>query len=899
MGSMKWRWLIALFASLTLVLCVLLIGTLWFLKSGLASQKSRINNLIAPYVLDFDILQVDLIGGSVTLKDFSLRSEEQTVLLQLHSFHTRIEPWALFKPHLDILDLELKGLYLDVPSLLATMPQAEEDETEPKEPLSDSFVIEMFRAPPIEVSLEKSVIEDLKIILTEDHEVEISSLQPTLHIQPKGLSHSLSLRTTLSEKKAAVGEFELEYKMALIEQGDEWTLDAKVPRLNASTQALTYGEHKLGPMHLAGKGSLDAHFAANHDIEFLNGLLNKKQLTGDLSYNLRSYDGAAKLRKLSATVNESKGAEVKIDSLNIPGLAAMQISSSSQWQDPHILSKLWINKEQIVDQKITFLDNEGSFAIKGATNISMAKSIDGLLKGALEPAGYWQLGIDSLIDLPHEAQSIFSSDPSTLGQKIDASVQATFKQTRKGSSLVHPQTIKADADFELRDFKDIKGRFSADSLHHESVGKVFLEGSFEVADEILSQTRIEQKQRSELLQFEPVVIDTLINGGAIVTKVNAREIQTQNQAGVRDVGINIEMLDQNIYLIAQFNPFLKGVKEVEEEFKGTDLQLKVHLGDVIDVQECVLRAGFIELSLLAEIASTIKSYGKVTVDGTKKTKLFDTMSGQIQVPFNVQMDEAMFATIESDVIFENLSIEKKGQFSLNRLRGKIPLREELNLNDSSILARILTINPFERVDYLRQHPLIQADDQIQWDRLEFFGRNLTSTVAKVGIEQNLILVPKFDTNLSEGKLMGGLFLNVWPEAPHVGLYTRFNDLRLRPQQSQAGIEGRTAIDLDLRTRVLDGRIDISRISSEDLIYLLEFVDPDYRHERMNQLRSALKIAFPERVNLFFKDGGMDMLVKLNIGPSMELKSLPVAGFMNAALSGIPTQGIGGENEQSE
>jgi len=172
--------------------------------------------------------------------------------------------------------------------------------------------------------------------------------------------------------------------------------------------------------------------------------------------------------------------------------------------------------------------------------------------------------------------------------------------------------------------------------------------------------------------------------------------------------------------------------------------------------------------------------------------------------------------------------------------------------------------------------------------------------ASLGLEQNLLRLQQFDLALYGGFITGQFYLDATPGRWKVGLLSRLSQVNLQPllaensaykNSSQAPISARTALEFDLQRRLLEGRIDISDISREQLLQLLELFDPNYEDEQLAKIRAALQVAYPEWLALKMQKGLLDLELSLSLIPgTLRVQNLPLSPilqrFAGAALDKI-------------
>lgn len=263
-------------------------------------------------------------------------------------------------------------------------------------------------------------------------------------------------------------------------------------------------------------------------------------------------------------------------------------------------------------------------------------------------------------------------------------------------------------------------------------------------------------------------------------------------------------------------------------------------------------------------------------------------SGQLRLPWSLISQDQQLFSLQAQLEFDQLSLQL-GDWALEDLHGHIPLDQELRLQADQRLAfaYLLTPEPFQRVDFQQVEPFLGQRPQVRFTQLRSpHLPPIGPLQARMPIQQNLLRLQDFSLGLLGGQLAGHLYLDTRPGAWRLGLLSRIAQVDLRPllpntqHQGQAPISARTAIELDLAQRLLQGRIDVTDITRTQLLQLLELIDPDYQEDQINTARSALRLAHPQRVTLVMRYGLLDMDLQLSLfNEPLRLRGLPLTGLI--------------------
>jgi len=273
-------------------------------------------------------------------------------------------------------------------------------------------------------------------------------------------------------------------------------------------------------------------------------------------------------------------------------------------------------------------------------------------------------------------------------------------------------------------------------------------------------------------------------------------------------------------------------------------------------------------------------------------------SGSMNVPLNLIMVDGEQVSIDGELLFNQFALSSP-EFAVKGLHGKIKLEEELLISPGKIDFRyLIQHDPFQRVDFTRIQPYLD-NPALQMESLTVADMTLGPMLSIMQLKQNIFQLQRLDLELFGGHLTGQFYLDASPGGWKIGLLSRISQLDPRQllkadAQQKAGIYSpvsvRTAIDFDVHKRLLQGRIDISEISREQLLQLLEVVDPKHEDEQLAHVRTALQLAYPEGVSVVMKQGLMDLSVELSALPKpIEVKGLPLTPLIQVFAGDILTE----------
>lgn len=274
--------------------------------------------------------------------------------------------------------------------------------------------------------------------------------------------------------------------------------------------------------------------------------------------------------------------------------------------------------------------------------------------------------------------------------------------------------------------------------------------------------------------------------------------------------------------------------------------------------------------------------------GTQKVKA----EGYLRFPWRLIRSSKARFVFKGDVDFDRISVDA-GKFQVKNIKGTVPIEEDLVWGGGASLhfARLIERNPFERVDYssIRNY-LTDFPINFRIDRLLAMDRSVGPLMSNIQIKQNMILINHYDLSLFDGKVAGSFYFDA--NHSEVGLLSRLtglNPVRLlekaAAKEKKSGIlGGRAAVLYRIRRSMLEGRVDITDIGGQQLITLINVIDPTFQNGNLNKARFALRVAYPKYVGLRFSQGLLDMDLDFGgVNLSIPVRGVPLAPILNMTI----------------
>ncbi|MDQ7015961.1 MAG: hypothetical protein Q9N68_06250, partial [Gammaproteobacteria bacterium] len=430
--------------------------------------------------------------------------------------------------------------------------------------------------------------------------------------------------------------------------------------------------------------------------------------------------------------------------------------------------------------------------------------------------------------------------------------------------------------------------------------------------QLQSNIRVKQRSRGTLLQFkQPLELKQQLNwsgrGLELASQFTAGHLKVNNLFKTKNVQAQLQLATDVVPIPKKAQLTLTADAEsliFKDGFETAALLFPVRLSAkgrqtgqqlVLDELNLNLSKKLLQLEMSANFNSQNKS-GQAS--GLLQSYLRPHLlhqpalsgAGRVALPWQLSLEEGQRASLEAEMTFTDFALSLD-QMALNNINGSLKIAEELQLNDDSTVGfrYLLHVDPFQRVDYSRVQPQLLSRQNLSIERVQQGRYQAGPLHASLGLEQNLLQLQQFDLALYGGFITGQFYLDATPGNWKIGLLSRLSQINLQPllaedsvykDSPQNPISARTALEFDLKRRLLEGRVDISDISREQLLQLLELFDPNYEDEQLAKIRAAVQIAYPEWLALKMQKGLLDLELSLSLIPgTLRVQNLPLSPIL--------------------
>ncbi len=312
-----------------------------------------------------------------------------------------------------------------------------------------------------------------------------------------------------------------------------------------------------------------------------------------------------------------------------------------------------------------------------------------------------------------------------------------------------------------------------------------------------------------------------------------------------------------------------------------------------------------------------------------KSLIDKKISGKISLPIelilmptkNPFLKEVL---LDTSINLKSFSMETEN-VSVKNMNGEIPIHEEIFLDLSQLnpskmtpppiennhfnlsalsFKYIFQQNPFEKSDYDRLAPLFNSTNPLKIESILWKGQKYGPLNGVIELNQNYLSIHQFSIEFLQGSASGEFFLDLNPSQRRLGFLGRFIDIDLKSllptsanlastmkplkdaAPSNRSISARTGLELFIDRQTLEGRMDFNRLNKYQLLILLNGIDPNFKNNQFNKIRSLLEYGYPSQVNLSFHDGVADLKIDLEsmgLKTHFDIPAISIQSFINPMI----------------
>lgn len=500
---------------------------------------------------------------------------------------------------------------------------------------------------------------------------------------------------------------------------------------------------------------------------------------------------------------------------------------------------------------------------------------------------------------------------------IDSTLKLTVEEREKGSRNIRLLIAKLDAEHRAYGAFRLKGELDVETGGETAPSFLRLKGNGDV-----SVLKAPEKPALPLSLDAPVAfrhhVELGVPSETAALELSAPLLSMSRLASVRDTKLKVEARSPRLREAKSVDVTLS-LDEGAVEFDGIQSPIPV-TGLKVDVRASLRDSGAValeemraslnggafrlnargagnlnsrdlqmQLNLLSSIAEPM-AFGRQKI------------SGQIEVPASLTVDAGKEISLRGRVSLQNLAISSP-TYSASGISGSMLFSEQLTWSGEHARFRhLITQNPFERVDFDRVRPLLQSSEPLRIAKLTWEERAYGPFIGFFSVAQNMLSIHQFDLDLGSGRVYGEMFLDAYPSSMRFGLLSRMSGVNLsevlphrflaKMREGDKNVSMRSGFVLNFNRNLLDGRVDVTEIGGPQLVAFINVLDPDYRDEKLNKVRSLLGVGYPTGVELAFREGYMNMDVDmslLGIRQRQSLREIPISTLLAGVTADFVAQ----------
>lgn len=243
------------------------------------------------------------------------------------------------------------------------------------------------------------------------------------------------------------------------------------------------------------------------------------------------------------------------------------------------------------------------------------------------------------------------------------------------------------------------------------------------------------------------------------------------------------------------------------------------------------------------------------------------LRGRVAVPFQVESGDLSAFLVglraELDDVHVALGLPGAG-IAVQGLTGRVPVLVELALLPGGGV-RVLegpAKNLYSRTRFLDVHPFLRGEHFLSIDKVWLKDDAIGPIAGNLRVERDSLALDQLQLGLLGGNVTGQLVVDYRNGKPRV--LFRGNATGLRPgKDGKEVLDANAALVFSPDPLLLEGRMQIVRMSRQHLFAMLDIIDPFHEDPDFNKVRLGLRVGHPEFLRLRMKDGFLD--VKIDLG----------------------------------
>jgi translocation and assembly module TamB len=263
---------------------------------------------------------------------------------------------------------------------------------------------------------------------------------------------------------------------------------------------------------------------------------------------------------------------------------------------------------------------------------------------------------------------------------------------------------------------------------------------------------------------------------------------------------------------------------------------------------------------------------------TERTK----SGGSLTVPFTIESGDLNTYRMLATAQFRDLVLELP-QYGLliEDLDALIPMDQEFATEPEFFVLPSKAGNAMAQMRFFDLYPFTERDSFFTVHRVQFGPEVIGPVAANLQVIGPAVAMDQIHAAYRDGFITGQFLADLSRDQPEVAFRGHMTGVEV--EDGKGVLDANLAMTFIPTTLIVEGKVQVVRISKDHLYAIIDVLDPYHEDEDMNRVRLGLKFGYPKYVRINFDEGLMD--TKIDLGGLAgairidEIKGIPVTPFL--------------------
>jgi translocation and assembly module TamB len=263
---------------------------------------------------------------------------------------------------------------------------------------------------------------------------------------------------------------------------------------------------------------------------------------------------------------------------------------------------------------------------------------------------------------------------------------------------------------------------------------------------------------------------------------------------------------------------------------------------------------------------------------TERTK----SGGSIVVPFTVESGDLNTYRVRATTEIRDVVLElPEHGLLIEDLDALIPVDQEFATAPELFMVPATADNAIAQKRFFDLYPFTERDSFLTLDRMQLGQEVVGPVAANVHVAGSTIAVDQIHAAYRNGFVTGQFRADLNQDDPKILFRGHLTGVRVNDGDDV--LDANLAITFVPTTLIVEGKVQIVRVSKEHLYEIIDVLDPYHEDEDLNRVRLGLKFGYPKFVLIKLDEGLMN--AKIDLGGLAgavridEIKGIPVTPFL--------------------